>query len=159
VFIPLRNLSRLFFGTLEEQVLGFPSSASLLTIQLLLSPRQQRWWKERFIPSVKQPAREELKGDYKTAEEEGMRYSPSPAAPAASTRLRNPLIQMVTACSPGPHMGPGSAPAPVSTVPLAFPNRVGQPQICTVPGMLQEGGCRHASFSCLCQASQQCDRG
>ena len=84
VYSPQEFVETLLFRIPEKQVLGLPSGASLLIIQLLLSPRQQRWWKEQFILLVKQAAREALKGDHKIAEEEGMRYLPSPTTPAVN---------------------------------------------------------------------------
>lgn len=81
VYSPPEFVEILLFMIPEEQVLGLPLSSSLLIIQLLLSPRQQRWWKKPFVPLVKQPTRETLKGDHKIPEKEGMRYSPSPTTP------------------------------------------------------------------------------
>lgn len=61
LYSPQEFVETLLFGIPEEQVWGLPSCASLLIIQLLLSPRQQRWWKERFVLPEKQPAGEALK--------------------------------------------------------------------------------------------------
>lgn len=123
----------------------------LLTTQLLLSSREQKWWNERFIPLVKQPAQEILRGNHKRPKRRAWVTLPSQllAMPTAARQQRwlHRVLRLLQPAALGKSMLWGCHVSPGSTRPLVLPARWSHTDPrCPLGG--KEQGCWSASFTC-----------